>query len=173
MRLNPIMLRITGSDGYLGEWREHPVSQAEVVCENKLNYPYHGILETDRVSDAKYDTFDSMQLSGVDGSERAVEVSEDFDFESVERVRQCKQTWLFSSLSFHVDTHTRNTRVYVYMYVCTYIQIHISTYLWMELFISLSLYINTCKRIHWHIPISMYMVVRVTGCIHERQPIST
>ena len=88
MRLNPIMLRITGSDGYLGVWREQPVSREEAAFENNLYYRYRGILETDRVPDAEYGTSDSIQLSGVDASERAVEVSEEFDFEFVERVCQ-------------------------------------------------------------------------------------
>jgi len=85
MRLQPITLRITGSDGYLGVWTEEPVEESQAKFDNNLYYCYRGILETGQVPEAEYGIQDTIQLRGVDGSERADVVEDGFDLEFLAR----------------------------------------------------------------------------------------
>ena len=71
MRQKPIVLRIAGSDGYLGVWTEQPVGDAAVKFKDGLIYSYRGVLETDTVPEAELGIEDSLHVRGVNGSERA------------------------------------------------------------------------------------------------------
>ena len=71
MRQKPIVLRIAGSDGYLGVWTEQPVGDAAVKFKDGLIYSYRGVLETDTVPEAELGIEDSLHVRGVNDSERA------------------------------------------------------------------------------------------------------
>jgi len=85
MRLKPIVLRITGSDGYLGVWTEQPLPAEEAGFQNNVLFPYRGVLETDAVPPAEDGVDDVIDIRGVEPSEAAEPVQDKYDFEFVKR----------------------------------------------------------------------------------------
>jgi hypothetical protein len=86
MRIKPIILRISGSDGYLGVWTEKKVPADQAALQNNVLCPYRGVLETDPVPPAEDGVGDLIDIRGVDPSESAVPVQDKFDFEFVKRL---------------------------------------------------------------------------------------
>ena len=86
MRTKPIILRITGSDGYLGVWTEKQVPADQAAMQNNVLCPYRGVLETDTVPPAEDGVGDLIDIRGVDPSESAVPVQDQFNFEFVKRL---------------------------------------------------------------------------------------